>query len=687
MIRTFLGALTGALLSTSALAQEDPLDLAPPANSEAPTLPALVQVDPDLTPMTCPFAGQVEYERGAIECGRITVPENREDPETRMIHLHYVRIAATGEDSERREDPIIYLTGGPGVVVQGYADRLKDHPVAEYRDLYILEQRGIANSTDFCEHYSLTNPGQSFASVEDMERMGADRMASCFEEATAQGVDLRGYSTLENARDVAALRSALGFEQWNVWGISYGSHLGQMLLNVDPDGIRALVIDAIVPNDVHGLGEYSRVFPQVIDNFTDSCEGPSFCDGLKDRFYAAIQSLQDDPLVLPVDNPSLSESGEIWIPPAGLAYLPFMMAYEQSEHPVIPATMHGMIELVENRDPFVIEALTTVLNADGLDGGAISGISVSQGMSDAIRCNDGYVHEGLAYVDVESEWSDLIFSAEGTRYRAATCERFGLAPRDRSDYVIPQASRPTLIVNGAWDPVTPPWLAEYIHEQMPGSRYVEVPYAGHGPTRSMPECASVLTDFFDTPDVQALDVSCLEAGVDAPEYLTLLQSDAIFHGMMLTGNAPQSFVLPMIWIGAPLGILVLSLILLPLGFLARLIDGSPSGELKADTDGARLILWLGSVLGVVGAGLFASGVQAGMDISAMSILGGFGAPAGLGAWLILVTGALGIVGLYTLFRANISHRLRIGTLLGLSLTGVSAIALATFAIRFDLLPF
>jgi hypothetical protein len=107
----------------------------------------------------CPFKGRIEYDPGEIECGLLQVPENREDPDSRFIELHFVKLNSTWDDEEeqdddeedsglepgKRDDPVIYLTGGPGAVAEGYVERFKDHGIRKHRDLYILEQRGIAN--------------------------------------------------------------------------------------------------------------------------------------------------------------------------------------------------------------------------------------------------------------------------------------------------------------------------------------------------------------------------------------------------------------------------------------------------------------------------------------------------------------------------------------------------------------
>jgi hypothetical protein len=188
----------------------------------------------------CPFRGRIDYEPGQIECGLIRVPENREVEGSRTIELHFVRIAARGEDAdgepvEVRDDPVIYLTGGPGVTVEGYVARLKDHGLLEQRDLYILEQRGIGYSGDFCPFFADRNRAD-VRSSRPSSAPSALSSARSWPASTARARpgSMSGYHTFENARDVKALRLALGLEQWNVWGISYGSVLGQAYMKVDP---------------------------------------------------------------------------------------------------------------------------------------------------------------------------------------------------------------------------------------------------------------------------------------------------------------------------------------------------------------------------------------------------------------------------------------------------------------------
>jgi pimeloyl-ACP methyl ester carboxylesterase len=459
-----------------------------------------------------------------------------------------------------------------------------------------------------------------------------------------------------------------------------------MLLRVDPEGIRAIVLDAIVPNDLDGLFDYGRIFTQVVENFASTCDSGAVCEDLEERVFETMDSLRDDPLILSVDEAEAFPGGEQWVPPAIVAYLPFSMAYEQSEHPAVPAVIQAFADFVETRDPAIIAGAEAILAVPDDE----AGLGVFQGMSDAIRCNDGYVQEALdAYTETPFErWDGLLGTQAGQAYTAQVCVDEGLAPRDRSEYQLVQTDVPTLIVNGAWDPVTPPWLADYIHQAMPGSRYIEVAYAGHGPTRSMPECAGpVMTDFFDNPDVDALDATCLEDGEPRPEYVALKFTKAPFIAASLTPDAPQAFIGPVAWPGLSLLTLLIAAVMIPLGFIGRVIDRTPVSVIGADTGGARLTGWFAALSALAGVGMVAAGGFATSQISQTAVLAGLAAPAGTGLWLIQVSGVLGILTFALLAKAFLSgERIRIGTLLGFGLVAIAAVALTSFTYVWDLTP-
>ena len=693
MIKVLGFALAAAALSGTAHAQGGADGDAAQGFDAAPD-PAPVETGParpdwpipEPVDFVCPFKEDIDYEPGEIACGFITVPENREDPESRMIRLHYVKIAATGDEDDYREDPVIYLTGGPGVGVDGYVERLREHDVLEQRDLYILEQRGIGASGNFCPHYGLTERALVHSGdIEESQRNAAEVTRNCFEQAAAAGVDLSGYNTVENARDVKALRQALGFEQWNVWGISYGSHLGQMLALQDPGGVRALVLDAIVPNDLTDLMRIGRWANLTLDNIFSTCTDLAACEDLEARLDAALDEVRGDPVRVETDDPELYPEGEIQVGGFILAFAPFSMAYEQDEHPAIPAVMDRLIGYFETRDRDFFQ-----LAADM--GAAPPGVTISQGMSAAIRCNDGYTHATAAVVAEDMaenpRFRGLMMTPDGAAYAARMCEEEGLAPRDRSDYRFVESAIPTLIINGAWDPVTPPALAEYIAPGFSNGRYIEVPYAGHGPTRSMAECSGpVMNAFFDDPDPAALDAACLEEGVPEPEYLAFTPTRAPVAFAAKADEDPKTLIAPGAWAGAPLLILALGLVLIPFGFVARLIDRQPAAELKADLAGPRLMAFLTAAAGLGFAGLTGYGLYEASEVSMLAVVAGLHPVGAAAPWLAVAAGVLGALVIVTLIRRRAADGpVRFGSLTGLILIGAAGLALAAFAFAHDLGP-
>lgn len=666
---------------------------------------ALTLNDPlsDITTVVCPFKDSVDYEPGRVKCGFITVPENRDVRDSRMIRLAYAHIVAEGrlenEDSDDeaasdegplivREDPVAYLTGGPGVGISVYVERFLDHELTQTRDLYVLNQRGITVSDEICPFYDDTRRENVLSTTTlEGEREAAQRMIDCFEAATARGIDLRGYNTVENARDVRALRRALGFETWNVWGISYGSHLGQMLVNVDPDGIRALVLDAIVPNDLGDLMRLHRWIDRDFGLIFAECErqNASICDGLEDNLYAVFDRLMATPLTIPTLDEEEFPSGSLTLPAAIVALPAFQMMYEQDEHPAIPAVMQALIKLLDTQDPEVLK---------GLSAGAAGGLSdYSSAMSAAIRCNDGYVaaQAAIAADDMAAypRFAGGVFTVEGSQIMAEACVEAGTAPRDRSDYQLIQSDIPTLIVNGDWDPVTPPALADRIAPGFTKGRLIVVPYAGHGPTRSMSECGTqVMTDFFDDPaqDLATLDATCLEEGVEPPEFLTYLQTDATLRLAGIASEDEQQLIGPALWAATLLFTLLAGLIAIIIGFVARRFVRLPANIPGAGPALPRALATFTALSALVGLSLIATGGVMASEISMTSLLAGFAPPARLGSWLTMLGGLLGLATLFFAITRSGNHPVRLRTRIGLPLMGLAGILLAVFLISWDLVP-
>jgi hypothetical protein len=142
--------------------------------------------------------------------GTFEVPENRADPDSRMITLSYVRFPATGEQSG---PPVIYLAGGPGGPGSGTAQGPRFalfQAMRQHGDVVAFDQRGTGDSTRLprCTSSQFIPDAER---VSDADYAAAQLAAA--EECGAfwrqQGVDLEGYTTRESVQDLVALGNLL----------------------------------------------------------------------------------------------------------------------------------------------------------------------------------------------------------------------------------------------------------------------------------------------------------------------------------------------------------------------------------------------------------------------------------------------------------------------------------------------
>ena len=648
----------------------------------------------------CPFKGEIDYEPGDIECGLLEVPENREDPDSRFIELHFVKLNSRwGKDDDessdeedsglspgKREDPVIYLTGGPGAKVNYYVGRLKDHTLLKHRDLYILEQRGIGFSDDFCPFYGMRKPELDDVETFD-ESLAAshERKAHCAANAAAAGVDLTGYNTIENARDVKALRRALGFEQWNVWGISYGSILGQAYIKEDSEGILAVVLDAIMPLEIRESELYWRVahwYHRDLEKMQEICQSQPACakryPDLIGRLREAIESVVDNPIEVEVKDIESFPSGKAMVFQNIVAFLPFLFFYEQDNYPGIPGLIYAWADAVEQRDETLFKALASALGGGFGDG--------SQGMSNAIFCLDGdeeaQARAGRKDIQEYPVLGAAIGTTESYDRGVALCLDMGMPQRPAEEFSAVQTDLPSLIIEGDMDPITPPANAKAIMPGFERGTYVEFPYAGHGPSRSVKCAGSLLNKFYDDPTAEP-DLSCVEE-MEQPEiWAPMFTASIVPRLAVLYSEDSKKLAVPGAWAGLTILVALIAFLHLTFRPLGRIFGGAkvaPAGR-------ARLAAWLASTLSIASVVVLGAAFAATAEASELLIVFGLVPWGAYGSWLGLLGGLLGLLTIVAAFRTLFRQGLPPGSLAGFVLTGLASISLSAFILSWGLSPF
>lgn len=651
--------------------------------------------------LVCPFKNNIDYEPGDVECGLLQVPENRENPNSRFIELHFIKLNSTWDDEAddeqeeeddsglapgKRDDTVIYLTGGPGAHATYYVDRFKDHGILKHRDMYILEQRGIGYSDDFCPNYFARKPEKFDVKTFDEQQEASITAADdCVTNAIAAGVDVTGYNTIENARDVHAFRLALGIDNWNVWGISYGTILGQAYINEDPEGIRAIVLDSIVPINTRDDALYWQVvkwYDRDLQKLDELCQAHAACatqyPDLGERIRRATKTVFDNPIVVDVKDTELYPSGQTRFFQDIVAFLPFIFLYEQTNYPGLPGMIYAWADAVERRDETLFKALAEA-------GGGDFGDS-SQGMYDAIFCLDGYreaqISSGAADREAFPILGSVLGTAEYDQKFAQRCRDIGMSPRDSREYGPISTDIPALIVAGDMDPITPPPLAKAILPGFSDATYVEFPYAGHGPLRSVECGGDLLNKFYDDPNAEP-DLSCLDE-MEAPEFFVPLYTTAIAPRLLLIAAEDEKMLAgPAAWGGISVIISLFAFIVLSLAPIGRRIDKRQ----PVNVSGARWSAWLAATFATAAAAIIGAAVAVTIDASEFLVIFGLVPWARFGAVAGLLGGLFGIAVIVLTVRTRLQRTLPIGTLVGFLMTGFAAVGLSAFLLYWDLAPF
>lgn len=219
-----------------------------------------------------------DIEGMTIICGTVQVPEERDKVGGKKLALSFAILRANSRYPE--PDPVVYLEGGPGgsaMTMLPLLDRLFK-PWRDRRDIVIYDQRsaGISGASVNCEQALSEN-------VVDLVKAGmaiptAERMKRCVDELARQGVPLAAYNTTQNALDLPLITTALGYADYNIYGISYGTKLALEVMRVAPQRVRSVIIDGVAPSWVNLYNSFAMKTDEAIQHVVDQCAQDKACN-------------------------------------------------------------------------------------------------------------------------------------------------------------------------------------------------------------------------------------------------------------------------------------------------------------------------------------------------------------------------------------------------------------------------
>jgi pimeloyl-ACP methyl ester carboxylesterase len=203
--------------------------------------------EPETNPATNSFVthtgtfstSSAEYR---ADFGTISVPENRQDSASRLIHIPVIRIHAR---SRTEAEPIFGLSGGPGTSNMTWMP--PDSLIVDH-DFVMVGYRGVDGSIvlDCPEVEKAMKTRDDLLSEQSLMRI-ADAWKTSAKRLTDEGVDLDGYTIQEVIEDMEAVRTALGYQRINLLSESYGTRMAYFYGVIHPASIHRSVMIGVNP--------------------------------------------------------------------------------------------------------------------------------------------------------------------------------------------------------------------------------------------------------------------------------------------------------------------------------------------------------------------------------------------------------------------------------------------------------
>lgn len=477
------------------------------AGPSAPPVPSPGQASYSPAPCPSPIYGE-GFDLGLeFSCGYLEVLENRSTPRSGTIRLAVAVRPATAPGP--KPDPIVFLTGGPGGsgLAEGPGIAEAWHPD---RDVIFLDQRGTLTSDPFLscpevDAFMERTVAMSWSAPETAEQSAAVTRA-CRDRLAGTGVDLAAYNTTESAADVADLRTAMGIDQWNIYGISYGTDLALQVLRDHPAGVRSVVVDAVLPPDINPMETGWRAAGESSKAIYDACAADPECHaafpGGWAEYVRVLDDLAEGPRTVQLADPGSGAVTTVVIDAVKLAYT-VQFATLLGSPPKVPALVHDLA--VGDGTLAAAEILAGVLPPD----------FNSYGLQWGVLCREMVARTDPARVRAAAaqdlpEFPPAVTSTPAMfPWSFTDCASWGVpgAPAQVASGVTSDV--PVLLASGAFDGTTPPSYAAHAARTLSIAQQVVFAGIGHGASRWSPACfATVMASFLDAPE-ERVDDRCV----------------------------------------------------------------------------------------------------------------------------------------------------------------------------------
>ena len=458
---------------------------------------------------------------GSLQCATLDVPVDYANPASRTISLALVRQPA--RLTSQRIGALVFNPGGPGASgVQFLRDWAAFLPadLANRFDLVSFDPRGIGESAPLeCADNILELIALDPTPENEQERMATiDTLRTFGATCRQRSPDLLAHmGTRDVARDMEALRVAMGEEKLSYVGFSYGTVIGQVYADMFPANVRAMVLDGAFDLSLAGAEaglQQSKAYEAALQQFIADCRARGCISPARGDTAVAIDQLFQTVEATPLPGGSR---------PAGISEL-------------VAALYQGLF--TESQWPQLGSALNAATAGDG--SGIVRLADLYYGRQPSGLFNNSF--EAYAAVScLDQPWPRDPAYYPSLQFRAgAEAPHFG--PWNIQTWLpcavwpvpaiplTPPAARgapPIMVIGTTGDPATPYAWAEAVARQLPGSVLVKNNDEGHTAYLEGDACIKdVVNRYLVVLTVPAPGTACGAASLAVPFQVALTPTPA-----------------------------------------------------------------------------------------------------------------------------------------------------------------
>jgi pimeloyl-ACP methyl ester carboxylesterase len=474
-----------------------------------PTAMPTVTYVPRYEETSCPFESPPDVQ---VTCGYAIVPEDRTGDPSKTIKLAVAVFHSTSNDPA--PDPVMFLQGGPGgeaVQLSAYAFDVLVAPFLSDRDYVTFDQRGTGLSEPAlkCDELDKVFRQDIYGSIaiDTRELVYKNAFLSCSGLLSVSGINLNSYTTAESAADLKDILGLLGYEKASLYGGSYGTRLALVTMRDHPQVVKSAILDSVVPVEANVFATYPDSVNSALSQLFVSCAVDPKCNAaypnLETIFWETVHELDTNQITVTT---SAYPMGTVTETVDG-SYLMSVVLGSIKDSFFI-GTAPQTIYRVKGRDYSTLLATQYALPYafDGINAGLyISMMCHEHGLA----ATQEQLQAAADRLGLEEDLWRPYYGEIDTMHEA--CRSWGVSGPYQGENNVVISDIPSLVIEGSYDPATPPFFGRQVADQLSNSFYFEFPNLGHVPTASdTTGCAmDIAVTFLKNPTVEP-DRACMD---------------------------------------------------------------------------------------------------------------------------------------------------------------------------------